>query len=106
MGRALFFLPLIGAIIGGLILLFTLAGAKGAPQEAAGAAIALAVAVIPYVFCRSIQLMGQESRNSATDRLIAAIGASRSGPTADVNEIARKPIDLSAMEPLSRMKEF
>jgi hypothetical protein len=42
-------------LLSAVILLGTLATAKGAPQEAAGAAIALAVAVIPYVFTRAIE---------------------------------------------------
>lgn len=32
-----------------------LAGANGAPQEAAGAAIALAMVAIPYIFTRSVE---------------------------------------------------
>lgn len=106
MGRVLFFLPLIGSVIGGLILLFTVGGAKGAPQEAAGAAIAMAVAVLPYVLCRSVQLMAQESRNSATDRLIEALRESRGAAPRASNEIARNPIDLSKIEPLSPHKEL
>lgn len=38
----------IGAVLGTLTLFLTLAASKGAPQEAAGAAIALAFTIIPY----------------------------------------------------------
>lgn len=38
----------LGAVLGGIILFLTMAGSRGAPQEAAGAAIAIAFAVIPY----------------------------------------------------------
>ena len=84
MGRLLFLLPLIGSIIGGFVFLLAVIGANGAPQQAAGAAMALAFAVLPYVFCRSMQLMGQESRDAATDRLVAAIN-SAAGPRSPGN---------------------
>lgn len=38
----------IGAALGSIAFLFTLAGTKSAPQEAAGAAIALCFVIIPY----------------------------------------------------------
>lgn len=41
-------------IIAGIVLLTTSIGSNGAPQQAAGAAIAAALAVIPYVFSRAI----------------------------------------------------
>jgi hypothetical protein len=41
-------LAVVGAVLGALILFLTLAASKGAPQEAAGAAIALCFTVIPY----------------------------------------------------------
>lgn len=105
MGRALFIIPLIGSLLGALILVFALLSAKGAPQEASGAAVAIAVAVLPYVLCRSVQLMAQETRNKATDRLIEAIGAARgSTARAPSTEIARTPLDLSHAEPLSANK--
>ncbi len=48
-----------GSIIGGLTLIVGVHLATGAPQEAAVAAIAVAWAVVPYVFARSVQLWGQ-----------------------------------------------
>jgi hypothetical protein len=33
----------------------TIASASGAPQQAAGAAMACLIAIVPYVFARSIQ---------------------------------------------------
>lgn len=44
------------------VLAFTLAGSSGAPQEAAGAAIALAIVAIPYCMGRAVQ-MWKESRS-------------------------------------------
>jgi hypothetical protein len=52
----LWFCTSVGALIGALILGVTLVGASGAPQESAGAAIALCFAVIPYVFTRAFEL--------------------------------------------------
>ena len=45
----------IGASIGLLLLFATMGGSESAPQEAAGAAMALAAAAIPYVFTRCIE---------------------------------------------------
>lgn len=47
----------IASVIAGLILAWTLTSAKGAPQEASGAALAMAFAVIPYVFTRALEAM-------------------------------------------------
>lgn len=102
MGRVLFALPLIGSVIGGAVLILTLVGAQGAPQEAAGAAIAVALAVLPYVLCRSIQLMRQESRASATDRLIDAV---RTSASQHHYQVTRPATDLSKIEPLAPHRE-
>lgn len=47
-------LTLLGAAAGGLALAVTLLYGSGAPQHAAGAAIALGLAVIPYVGARAV----------------------------------------------------
>ena len=49
-------LTIVGCLAGGFILYITVTSASGAPQEASGAAIAVACAVIPYCFARSLQL--------------------------------------------------
>ncbi len=46
--------PLIGSILGALVLIFGVLGAEGAPQEAAAAAIGIGLAAIPHVFARAI----------------------------------------------------
>jgi len=53
-----FSLALIGTLIGSFILFITLLQAKGAPQEAAGAAVALCFGILPYVFARCIEKIG------------------------------------------------
>ena len=47
-------ITIIGSVLGILTLLATLKGADSAPQQAAGAAIAVAFTVIPYCLARAI----------------------------------------------------
>lgn len=68
--KALWILPIIGAILGALTFLLTLASARGAPQEAAGHAMALALAIIPYVLVRAVYAM-TETRTEVDLRRIA-----------------------------------
>lgn len=46
---------LLGVLVGGLTFFGMMMGATGAPQQSAGAAMALCWAVIPYVFTRAIE---------------------------------------------------
>lgn len=49
-------------IVAGIILISTSIGSNGAPQQAAGAAIAAALVVIPYVFTRAVsELSGNDT---------------------------------------------
>jgi len=54
MKKTFWIITIIGAVLGTLTLLGTLFGSNGAPQEAAGAAIAVAFTVIPYCLARAI----------------------------------------------------
>lgn len=69
-------LPILGAVLGGLIVLLTLASSKGAPQEAAGFAFACATAIIPYVFTRAVLAMRDDSIEDAASKIVNAIHAS------------------------------
>ena len=51
--QILWALALVGSMIGGLEFVAALQSANGALQQAAGAGMALAWAVLPYVFARS-----------------------------------------------------
>lgn len=73
--RLLYLLPIVGALLGGLALLVGVVSAKGSPQEAASAAIACALAIVPYVLVRSLEIMARSSREQEVNRLIAAIEA-------------------------------
>jgi hypothetical protein len=44
----------VGALVGGLFLLIAFFGSNGAPQQAAGAAIGIGCAVIPYCLARAV----------------------------------------------------
>jgi hypothetical protein len=47
----------LATVVSSLLFVSTMGAANGAPQEAAGAAMALAIAVIPYVFTRCFEGM-------------------------------------------------
>ncbi len=49
---------LLCACASAITLMDTLARASSAPQQAAGAAMAIAFCVIPYVFTRSVEILG------------------------------------------------
>ena len=53
MSKLLWALVLLAELAAGGILALTVSSAQGAPQEAAGAAIAAVVAVAPYCFARA-----------------------------------------------------
>jgi hypothetical protein len=69
----LYIVTLLSSIVGFLVLVFGFSGAKSAPQEAAAAAAALAIAVIPYVFTRCVQLTKDYHDRRATDKRILAL---------------------------------
>ena len=50
----LWWITAVGAGLGALALIIGVAAADGAPQEAAAAAIAVGLAVIPYCFARAV----------------------------------------------------
>lgn len=60
--RFFLFCAAAGSVLGLLLLLVGLA-ADGAPQQAALAGYALALAVLPYVFARACQMWSQEDRD-------------------------------------------
>ena len=55
-------ITMLATCLAGALLFFTFVGANGAPQEAAGAAIAVAICVIPYVFTRGCQAYSEMER--------------------------------------------
>ena len=78
--RAIWILPIIGAIFGAFILLITIASDGAAPAQAAGFAAACALAVVPYVFARAVIGLADSTRTQSTDRIVAAIDAGNFKP--------------------------
>lgn len=70
--KVIWILPIIGALLGALVFVLTIGSAKGAPQEAAGFAMAMALAVIPYVLVRAVQAMSTSSLEDDTRRVARA----------------------------------
>lgn len=69
MRRLLWVLVILGVLAGGFVLFATMAMAKGAPQEAAGAALAVALAVLPYCLARAVgelSAINTEERKAAS----------------------------------------
>lgn len=73
----LFTLAAIGALLGGVVLVLSVVLSSGAPQQAAGAAIAVALAVIPYVLARanaeSRRMKFEERVKEQLDRMADAL---------------------------------
>ena len=57
MTKFLWSLTIVGSILGALTIAVGVAGATGAPQQAAAAAIGIAFAVIPYCLARAVSEM-------------------------------------------------
>lgn len=66
-------LPVLGAALGGYQLLIVHDSAQSAPQQAAGAAMACAYAVVPYVIARSIQAISDAGTAATQTKLLASI---------------------------------
>lgn len=75
----LYIITLLSTVVGALVLLFSATGSQSAPQEAAGAAIAIGLAVIPYVFTRCVQLSNDFSHRRDTDSRIIKLLEERNG---------------------------
>jgi hypothetical protein len=73
-------ITVLAACIAGAVLALTFTAANGAPQEAAGAALALAICVIPYVFTRASQAFTEMDRQRD---ILAALNAIRDKPSKD-----------------------
>jgi hypothetical protein len=85
--NALWVIVLLGAIGGALQLGQVLTATEiGAPQQAAGAAIAAALAIIPYCFVRAIQFMA----GSPSERELKRINEALATHTKLLAEVANK----------------
>lgn len=73
----LWFLTLLSTLLAALVVLFTTATGQSAPQQAAGYALACALAVVPYVFTRAAQAIKGPDRGESTRRIVESIERSR-----------------------------
>ena len=69
----------LSACLGGIALLLSMLGAKSAPQEAAGAAMAVALAVIPYVIMRCAQIAEARKSQATLARIAELLEAQANG---------------------------
>lgn len=67
MNKNLWIAVMVGCAFGFLTLLRVLLFAESAPQEAAGAGIALAYSIIPYCFVRALQELQKSDDKTKTD---------------------------------------
>lgn len=68
--KALWVLTLLSAVAGAFLGIIGILEAKGAPQEASAAAIALAIAVIPYCFTRACEKVANVTQEQLTILMI------------------------------------
>lgn len=104
----LYVLTAIGSLIGGYFLLMALTVAESAPQEASLAAIAVAFAVLPYVFARAVERA--DAANEADDirviadyyrRLTAAAEKQRLAETRQASGLVRSGGSQAAANPFA-----
>jgi hypothetical protein len=72
-GKILWLLPILGALAGGLTIVSTISLATSAPQQAAGYAMACALAVVPYVLVRAVMEMVDVEWQRNIKRIVHAI---------------------------------
>jgi hypothetical protein len=63
--KSLHIITILGCVCRGFILVGTFLTATGAPQQGAGAALAVALAVIPYCFVRAVESWAEPSASEA-----------------------------------------
>lgn len=66
-------ITVIACLVSGLLLFMTLTSSNGAPQEAAGAAMAAAVAIIPYVFSRAVTELSGSKAEDQNEQIISLL---------------------------------
>ena len=90
--------PLIGSILGALVLVFGFPSASSAPQEAVVVALSAALAIIPYVFARAISEIiasekGQSRRAESANSITRELPRSEeSNITDDSNGLIHVPV--------------
>jgi len=76
MTQLLYCITLLASVVAAAVLFLTFAGTASAPQQAAGAAMAVAIAIIPYVFSRCVQItVSEKNRREENQRLVDRLDA-------------------------------
>lgn len=66
--RYVWVFPILGALWGATYLFAAMFNAESGPQQAAGAAVAAALAIIPYVVARAVDGIGRVGDRESLDR--------------------------------------
>lgn len=102
-------LVIVGALLGGFTLL-AVVSAQSAPQEAALAAIAVALAVIPYCFARAVTELAKPAEAPASTRARVPVdircnkcdriyaGNERACPSCGAHRLNSIPVDAGARQ--------
>jgi clan AA aspartic protease len=103
-------LPLIGSILGALVLVFGLPSTEGAPQEAVVVAVSVALAIIPYVFARAVSEINASEQGKLRRTELASLIAQTMPmhdeiPERDDNGLIRVPVIIRNPADTSRSWE-
>jgi drug/metabolite transporter (DMT)-like permease len=74
--------PILGALVGAVFLVSALFGTQSAPQQAAGAALAAACCVIPYVFARAVHEIRELNTRARQAAAASNLGSSNTNAAA------------------------
>lgn len=71
--RFMFVFTILSALLGILVVMFSILSGQSAPQLAAAAGVACAMGILPYVIARSSNALAQRTADENTERLIQAL---------------------------------
>lgn len=96
-----YIITLLATCLSTLYMIYGLNHAQSAPQEAAIAATAVALAVIPYVFSRCVQLSSDRARSiKDAAELLDAIRSLRNDATPPVGTPWVAPVGIGSGSPM------
>ena len=71
--RFMFVFTILSALLGILVVMFSILSGQSAPQLAAAAGVACSMGILPYVIGRSSEALGQRTANENTERIVQAV---------------------------------
>lgn len=99
-----YILVIIGAFLGGFQLFETLLFAESAPQQAAGAALAVAWVALPYCFARAVDKLSEKSLDDALSHYFPRRDSHNAPPTVPAGYVEVAPPPASVGNPLGAPK--